>query len=65
MNRSSQPSRQQPQNLAAISEAMRGMTPDNAKEQVEAMLHDGRMSGQQFEALKAQAQNICGLLGIK
>lgn len=44
---------------------MRGMTPDKAREQVEAMLHDGRMTQQQFESIKAQAQNICAILGIK
>lgn len=41
------------------------MTPDKAREQVEAMLHDGRMTQQQFENIKAQAQNICAILGIK
>lgn len=44
---------------------MRGMTPNKARDQVEAMLHDGRMSQKQFESLKNQAQNICALLGIK
>lgn len=41
------------------------MTPSKAKEQVEEMLHDGRLTEQQFEAIKVQAQNICSLLGIK
>lgn len=44
---------------------MRSMTPDKARDQVEAMLRDGRMSQQQFESLKSQAQSICSILGIK
>lgn len=44
---------------------MRGMTPDKAKDQVESMVKSGQISQQQFESLKAQAQNICDFLGIK
>ena len=35
-----------------------GMTPQKAEEQVRQMLADGRMTQQQFDALKQQAQDL-------
>ena len=35
-----------------------GMTPPKAEEQVRQMLADGRMTQQQFDALKQQAQDL-------
>lgn len=44
---------------------MKGMTPDKAKSEVESLIQSGKMSRQEFEQLKSQAQGICALLGIK
>lgn len=35
-----------------------GITPQKAEEQVRQMLADGRMTQQQFDALKQQAQDL-------
>lgn len=37
------------------------MTPQKAEEQVRQMLADGRMTQQQFDALKQQAQDLMSL----
>lgn len=39
-----------------------GMTPQKAEEQVRQMLADGRMTQQQFDALKQQAQDLAQFL---
>lgn len=59
LQRSTQPS------LKSTAAMLRNMTPDKAKEQVESMVQSGQISQQQFETLKAKAQSICDLLGIK
>lgn len=38
-----------------------GITPQKAEEQVRQMLADGRMTQQQFDALKQQAQDLMHL----
>lgn len=39
-----------------------GLTPQGAEEQVRQMLADGRMTQQQFDALKQQAQSLAQFL---
>lgn len=53
------------QSLKSTAAMLRNMTPDKAKAQVESMVQSGQISQQQFESLKAKAQSICDLLGIK
>lgn len=59
LQRSTQPS------LKSTAAMLRNMTPEKAKAQVESMVQSGQISKQQFESLKAKAQGICDLLGIK
>lgn len=51
--------------LAMVAELRKfaaSMTPQKAEEQVRQMLADGRMSQQQFESLKQQAQGLMQFL---
>lgn len=51
--------------LAMVAEFRKfaaSMTPQKAEEQVRQMLADGRMSQQQFESLKQQAQGLMQFL---
>lgn len=51
--------------LAMVAEFRKfaaGMTPQKAEEQVRQMLADGRMTQQQFDALKQQAQDLAQFL---
>lgn len=51
--------------LAMVAEFRKfaaSMTPQKAEEQVRQMLADGRMSQQQFESLKQQAQGLMRFL---
>lgn len=51
--------------LAMVAEFRKfaaGITPQKAEEQVRQMLADGRMTQQQFDALKQQAQDLAQFL---
>ena len=64
--RQSQPQKQQANNpLAIISEFRKfaaGMTPEGAKQQVEQLISSGQMTQEQFEQLKAQAEQFSQFL---
>ena len=48
--------------LAAFRRFAAGMTPQRAQQQIEQMLADGRMSPEQFQQLKEQAQAFAKFL---
>lgn len=48
--------------LAEFRKFAQGMTPQNAKAEVEKLLQSGQMSKQQFEQLKNQAENFANFL---
>lgn len=48
--------------LAEFRKFAQGMTPQNAKAEVEKLLQSGQMSQQQFEELKQQAESFASFL---
>ncbi len=50
------------QMLSEFRKFAQGMTPQNAKAEVEKLLQSGQMSQQQFEELKQQAESFAAFL---
>lgn len=52
-------------NLEQMRQQINAMDPNDARSRVEQMLRNGQMTLDQFNALKAQAQDIARQLGVK
>lgn len=51
--------------LAEFRQFARGMTPQQAQQQVQQLLQSGRMSQQQYQELQRQAKGFMDFLGIR